>query len=174
VNGVEAGTNGSEVALNQPGRVRASVRAACLLPVELPAGGPNPDRAPFWTPEHARVGGQRVVYVEVVLNGRPVLRQLLPADGTPRDLTFDVPIERSSWIALRILGSAHTNPVFVVVGGRPIRASKRSAEWCLKAVDQCASQKIPRMRFAERESAERAYEHARTRYRQILAESDAD
>ena len=112
--------------------------------------------------------------VEVVINGRPAARQSLLADGAPRDFTFEVPIERSSWVALRILGSAHTNPVFVVVGGRAIRASKRSAEWCLKAVDQCASQKIPRMRFAERESAERAYEHARTRYRQILADSDAD
>jgi hypothetical protein len=174
VNGVEAGTNGSEVALSQPGRLRASVRAACLLPVEPPAASPNPERQPFWTPEHARVPGSRDVAVEVVVNGRPAARQSLPADGALRDLTFDVPIERSSWVALRVLGSAHTNPVFVVVGGRPIRASKQSAEWCLKAVDQCASQKIPRMRFAERESAERAYEHARTRYRQILAESDAD
>jgi hypothetical protein len=31
----------------------------------------------------------------------------------------------------------HTNPIFVVVGGQPIRASRKSAEWCLKAVDQC-------------------------------------
>ena len=36
---------------------------------------------------------------------------------------------RSSWAALRVYPSAHTNPVFVLVGGRPIRASHRSAEW---------------------------------------------
>ena len=34
-----------------------------------------------------------------------------------------------------------TNPVFVLVGEKPIRASRRSAEWCLKGVDQCWSQK---------------------------------
>lgn len=96
------------------------------------------------------------------------------ADGVLRDVAFDIPVERSSWIALRILGSAHTNPMFLLVGGRPIRASKQSAEWCLAAVDQCWSQKSGRIRPAEREAAQRAYEHARGRYRQIMAESDPE
>ena len=109
--------------------------------------------------------------VEVVLNGRSVANQRVTADGTIRSLNFDVPIERSSWVAVRILGTAHTNPIF---GGRPIRASKRSAEWCLKAVDQCWSQKAPRISAAERGEAERAYDAARKRYRQIVAESDID
>jgi hypothetical protein len=174
VNGLEAGTNGSELALSQPGRVRATVRAACLLPESRPSAAPNPDQPPFWTPEHARVEGSRDVAVEVVLNGRPVARQSLTANGVQRELAFEVPIERSSWIALRILGSAHTNPIFVIVGGRPIRASRQSAAWCVKAVDQCGSQKLPRIRFAERESAQRAFAHARARYEQILAESDVD
>ena len=39
-----------------------------------------------------------------------------------RDMTFDVKLERSSWVAVRILPSSHTNPVFVLVGGKPIRA----------------------------------------------------
>lgn len=77
-------------------------------------------------------------------------------------------------MALRILGSAHTNPIFVRVGDRQIRASKRSAEWCLKAVDQCWSQKSRRISALERDESQRAYEHARVRYRQILLESDAD
>ncbi|MBI3262396.1 MAG: hypothetical protein HYZ58_04510, partial [Acidobacteria bacterium] len=92
--------------------------------------------------------------------------------GVLHDVAFDIPVDRSSWIALRILGSAHTNPMFLLVGDRPIRASKRSAEWCLKAVDQCWSQKSGRMRAAEREAARQAYEHARGRYRQILSESE--
>ena len=108
------------------------------------------------------------------MNGRPVASQRLTADGTLRDLAFDIPIQRSSWIALRILGSAHTNPIFVLVGDRPIRASKKSAEWCLKGVDQCWSQKSPRISPAERPVAEHAYDHARERYRRILSESDAD
>jgi hypothetical protein len=120
------------------------------------------------------VGQSQDVTVEVIVNGHPVASQRLTADGKVRDLTFDVPIQRSSWVALRILGSAHTNPIFVVVGERPIRASKRSAEWCLKGVDQCWSQKFPRIRAAERPVAERAYDHARQRYRTILSECDVD
>ena len=89
-------------------------------------------------------------------------------------MRFDVPLERSSWIALRMPGSAHTNPIFVTVAGRPIRASRKSAEWCLAAVDQCWSQKGPRIRARERDAAGRAYDHARQRYRAILAESAED
>jgi len=81
----------------------------------------------------------------VVVNGRPAASQSLTADGSLRELTFDAPVERSSWVALRILGSAHTNPIFVVVGGEPIRASRKSAEWCLQGVDQCWKQKSPRI-----------------------------
>ncbi len=112
--------------------------------------------------------------VEVIVNGRPVAKTNIVADGGIRDLVFDVPIERSSWVALRIFPSSHTNPVFVVVGGKPIRASRRSAEWCLKAVDQCWSQKAPRISATERGEAEKAYEYARQVYRRILAESDAN
>jgi hypothetical protein len=64
--------------------------------------------------------------------------------------------------------------VFVLVGDRPIRASRRSAAWCLKAVDQCWSQKSPRISSSDRPAAQRAYDHARERYRLIVSESDAD
>jgi hypothetical protein len=89
-------------------------------------------------------------------------------------VAFDVPLERSSWVALRILPSSHTNPVFISVGDKPIRASRRSAEWCLKSVDQCWSQKLGRISAKEREEAAKAYEHAREVYRRILAESEAN
>jgi hypothetical protein len=91
-----------------------------------------------------------------------------------RDVSFDVRVERSAWLALRIMGSAHTNPIFVLVDGRPIRASRKSAEWCLQAVDQCWSQKMPKIRNREREAAQRAYEQARVRYRRIVSESDVE
>ena len=171
----EAGTGNGELRLERPGTLKVTVQAASLLP-EKPADNapPNPRQQPFWTPEHARVAGSREVIVEAVVNGQPVARHRLTADGVLRDVTFDIPVERSSWMALRILGSAHTNPIFVHVAGRPIRASKRSAEWCLKAVDQCWSQKSPRIRRPEREAAQLAYDHARARYRQILSESDTD
>ena len=173
VNGQEAGTHGSEVRLGRPGTLRATVRVACLLPErpEKPES-PDPTRKPYWTPEHARIAGSREVSVEAVMNGRAVASTRVTADGALRDVAFEVPVDRSSWMALRILGSAHTNPVFVLVGDRPVRASKRSAEWCLKAVDQCWSQKSGRMRATEREAGQRAYDHARDLYRQILSESE--
>ena len=172
--GVEAGTNGSELRIERSGTVRVSVKAACMLAATA-AGPLAPNRRqPQWSPEHARVGTSRDVTVEVVVNGRPAANQRLTADGMLRDLTFDIPVQRSSWVALRILGSAHTNPVFVIVGGLPIRASRQSVEWCLKGVDQCWSQKSPRISPAERSAAERAYDQASTRYRQILSETDAD
>jgi hypothetical protein len=97
--------------------------------------------------------------------------QKFVADGTTRTLTFDVAIDRSSWIAARILPSSHTNPVFVLVGGKPVRASRRSAEWCLNAVNQCWTQKAGRIRPEEIDEARSAYEHARQVYRQRMRES---
>ena len=85
-----------------------------------------------------------------------------------------MPIKHSSWVCLRVFPSSHTNPVFVLVEGKPIRASKRSAEWCLKSVEQCWKQKRPRIRAKERPEAEAAYDHARKEYRKILAECVAD
>jgi hypothetical protein len=173
VNGQEAGTQGSEVRLGRPGTLRATARVACLLPDKPEkVESPDPTRKPYWTPEHARITGTRNVLIEAVVNGRPVANARVLADGVLRDVAFDVPVDRSSWIALRILGSAHTNPMFVLVADRPIRASKQSAEWCLKAVDQCWSQKSGRMRGPEREAGRRAYDHARERYRKILSESE--
>ncbi|MEO5820106.1 MAG: hypothetical protein ABIT71_06335, partial [Vicinamibacteraceae bacterium] len=69
--------------------------------------------------------------------------------------------------------SSHTNPMFVLVDGQPIRASRQSADWCLRAVDQCWRQKAPQIAERERADAERAYEHARQTYRRILAETSA-
>jgi hypothetical protein len=57
---------------------------------------------------------------------------------------------------------------------KPIRASRRSAEWCLKSVDQCWSQKQRVIKADEMEDAKIVYEHARQAYRRILAECEAD
>ena len=108
------------------------------------------------------------------MNGYPVAKQEVDADGAFRDLTFDVKLDRSSWVALRIYPSSHTNPVFVTVGGKPIRASRRSAEWCIKSVDQCWSKKSPAIRPAEREEAKAAYDVARAAYQKAFGEAEVD
>jgi hypothetical protein len=77
-------------------------------------------------------------------------------------------------VALRVFPAAHTNPVFVEINEQPIRARRRSAQWCLDAVDVCWQKKSPAIRDSEREEAAQAYEHARLAYRKILDESQAD
>jgi hypothetical protein len=174
VNGVEAGQNSGELKLTGAQTARVRLRVAAYLnpqPVEGMRTRPI-DQQPFWDIERARIGTTRDVPVEIVVNGKVGATKNVTADGVLREVTFDLPIERSSWIAARILPSAHTNPIFVVVDGKPIRASRRSAEWCLTAVNQCWTQKSPAIRPAERADARAAYDHAREVYKRLVAESD--
>jgi hypothetical protein len=173
VNGVEGGTRDSEVSLDVPQRVKVTVKAAANLDAS-----PNDtvrqssyDVTPYWDLERARIGIRREVPVEIVVNGRVVATQSLAADGVVRELTFDIPIDRSSWIAARILPSSHTNPVFALVAGKSIRASRESVQWCLTAVNQCWTQKAPKIRASELDAARAAYDHARAVYTQRLAET---
>jgi hypothetical protein len=53
-----------------------------------------------------------------------------------------------------------------------VRASRRSAEWCLAAVSQCWTQKAPRISVAELGAARQAYDHAREVYKVLLSESE--
>jgi hypothetical protein len=175
VNGREAGTGASEVALAAGAPARVTVKVAAWL-------DPSPNEAirslpyfhsPYWDVERARIGPSREVPVELIVNGQPVARKTVIADGAVRDVSFEVPLRQSSWLAVRVYPAAHTNPVFAIVDGRPIRASRRSAEWCLAAVNQCWTQKAPRIAPAELEEARKAYEHAREVYRERIAESPA-
>jgi hypothetical protein len=173
VNGLAAGERDSELALNGAQTVHVQLRAAAYLDAapneEIRARAS--DQKPYWDVERARIGASREVPVELIVNGNAVARKTIVADGQLRDVAFDVPIDTSSWIAARILPSAHTNPVFAIVGGKPIRASRRSAEWCLTAVNQCWTQKSPAIRPAERAEARAAYDHARQVYTRLIAES---
>ena len=176
VNGTEVGTGGSEVRLGKSQAVRVTARVAARLD-EQPDEAIRKlryDTKPYWDLERARTGSTREVPVEVIVNGHSVARKSITADGSIRDISFDVAIDRSSWVALRILPSSHTNPIFVIVDDRPVRASRQSAEWCLKAVDQCWSQKARRISERERLEAEKAYEHARQVYRRIISESSSN
>ena len=173
VNGLEIGTKESEVALKSGENANIRVKVAAML-----NQFPDPkfhtlryDQKPYWDVERARIPDTREVPVEVVVNGESVAKKSVVADGQLRDIEFTVPIRKSSWIALRIFPSSHTNPIFAIVDGKPIRASRASAEWCLSAVNQCWTQKAPRIRESEREEARKAYDHARNVYKRIAAES---
>lgn len=179
VNGTGVGLKGSEVNLAKPGKVEVKATVAALLEAkttpQTEAIRNTPlHMKPYWDLERSRIGTTRQVPVELIVNGKPVAKKEVNADGSEQEVTFDVKIEKSSWVALRIFPSSHTNPVFVLVDGKPIRASKKSAEWCLNSVDQCWKQKQKLIRPAERKEAEDAYEFARKAYRKILAESEQD
>jgi hypothetical protein len=179
VDGLPVGEGGSERNLKAPGPVTIKARVAALLTpvpsVETRAIRQRPlDAKPYWDVERARIGESRTVPVEVVVNGKAVAQVPVEADGNFHDIALSIPIERSSWVALRIYPSAHTNPVFVTVDGRPIRASKASARWCLAGVERCWAQKSDHINLKEVPEARQAYDFARAAYRKILEESADD
>ncbi len=149
-NKVAVGERGSELRLKKPGTVRLRVLAA----VRQPATNSVP--------------------LEVVVNGYPVASKMIFTDGREQEVEFEISIERSSWVALRTFPSAHSNPIFVLVDDKPIRASRRSVEWCLRGVDQCWSQKERFHVGAEHHEAQLAYDHARQTYQRLLQECETE
>jgi len=176
VDRAEVGKDGGEVRRDGPGNVRVSMDVAAFLPAvpDDDLRSRPVDERPYWDLRRARIGVGREVPVEIVVNGRAVARRTITADGAVHALALDVPVERSSWIAARILPSSHTNPVFVIVSGKPVRTSRQSAQWCLDAVGQCWTQKKPMIAAAEQDAARKAYDHARDVYRRLIAESEAE
>jgi hypothetical protein len=163
-----------DLSLRTPGTVRVEALVAARLEPEI-----TPETTPKrvvpgwgWHLEWARIGKTREVPVELIVNGIAIEKVTLVADGTPRTIKFKTPIGRSSWVALRILPSAHTHPVFVIVAEKPIRASRRSAQWCRACVDKVWEVKSPFMRERERPAAAEAFDHARKSYDQIISECD--
>jgi hypothetical protein len=116
---------------------------------------------------------RRLRLVEVVVNGRVAARREVPADGREHRVEFSIQMDGSSWVALRQFPQLHTNPVYVLVGGKPIRASRDSAQWALACVDQLWRARSRRIADGERAEAERAYEQARAYYRRVISESSA-
>jgi hypothetical protein len=144
---VALGENGGQLTLDKPGQVTLKLNAAVRKP------------------------GQKPIDIELIHNGYSVARQAIASDGNTETVTFNTQIERSGWLAIRAAASAHTNPIFVIVDNQPIRASVASAQWCLKGVDQCWSNKQKSYADDEQADAQAAYEHARNVYRQILSEA---
>lgn len=169
----------SQLNLEKPGKIRVRFNASALL-AEKPTPATEAirsrrlDHKPYWHLERCRIGDTREVPVEVIVNGKVAATHHLLADGGVRDLPFDLDIPHSSWVAVRILPSVHTNPIFVEVAGKPIHASKKSAEWCVQAVETCWKAKVKGIRQPEREAAKAAYDKASEIYQQIVKTSIED
>ncbi|MBZ2185263.1 MAG: CehA/McbA family metallohydrolase [Bryobacter sp.] len=124
----------------------------------------------YWTIERARVGDTNEVPVELVRNGKVIATATIPADGKRHRVSFRVKVEGSAWLAARVMPAAHTNPVWVKVGEEEI-AERESAEWCLRAVEQCWSQKARFIRPGEKAAARAAYDAAREAYRKKIEQA---
>ena len=128
------------------------------------------DLKPYWHIERCRIPGTRKVKAELIINGESVESKQILANGEYHDCEFTHLIERSSWVAVRVLPSLHTNPIWVEVGDKPVRANRKSAQWCRDAVDVCWKSKVNQIRNSERESAKAAYDQARSIYDKIVSE----
>jgi hypothetical protein len=169
------------VRFNSPGEV--TIEAKVAFAPELPRAVAHGTRTPpegrrkvgdtvllhFPRSEEAVRGGERLV--EIVVNGKPVASQSIPADGAAHDVKFTVPIERSSWVALRHFPQLHTNPVNVLVKGQPIRASRDSARWCMAMTELLWKNREQRIAPQERAAAREAFDRALAVYRRIAEES---
>ncbi|MBM3787314.1 MAG: hypothetical protein FJW30_23390 [Acidobacteria bacterium] len=169
LNGVQMGSGDSTVKVAGPTTVKVTAKVSARLEAQ-----PNEeirrrrlDQKPYWDLERARVGNTRTVPVEVLVNGDVVETREIAADGSMRDMSFDVKVSKSSWVALRIPLSSHTNPIWVTVNDQPVRV-KDSIEWCSKAVDRCFQQKIGRIRLTERGEMKQAYDFAKAEYERLL------
>lgn len=184
INGLGVGEPGSEgrpsvLSLAKPQTVTLTCDVAALLEPEItPATEAirqkRLDEKPYWHLERCRLGDTRKVPVEIVVNGQVVQRLEVTADGEIITLSQPLELKESSWVAVRILPSVHTNPIFVEVAGQPIRPSRRSAEWCRKAVDICWNQKVGRIRESERTAAKAAYDQAAAYYDRVAQSATGD
>ncbi|HVK14638.1 MAG TPA: CehA/McbA family metallohydrolase [Gemmataceae bacterium] len=111
--------------------------------------------------------------VELIVNGVPVAAKTVAADDQPHDIEFSVPIAKSSWVAIRHMPTLHTNPVAVLVGGKPIRASRASAQWCLGVIEQLWRVRENNIIPAERAAAKETFGKAIEMYKKIAEESEA-
>jgi hypothetical protein len=125
------------------------------------------DRFDHWDLELARIGDTREVAVELIVDAHVVDSKRIPADGRISLIEFEAQIDRSGWMALRVLGSSHTNPVFFVVRGQPIPAPRASAEWCLACIEESWKKRRTKISPNELGTAEKARDHARRTFEAI-------
>ena len=108
--------------------------------------------------------------IELIVNGYPVESKSIPSDGTTQNLAFKLPLKKSSWVAIRAFPNAHTNPIYVVVDGKPVRGLVDSIRWCLAGVEQCWKSKKSTYAESEQADAKAAYDHARKIFSDLMDE----
>jgi hypothetical protein len=157
VNGKAPGHEDAALDAPGPAHVKAKVAFASEMPLGTAAGG--------------QVPADKTRKVELIVNGQAVASKEVPADDGVHEISFDTHIDRSSWVALRHFPQMHTNPVNVLVAGKPIRASRKSALWCIAAIEQLWRARGPGIAENERGEAKKTFDWALEQYRKIAAEA---
>jgi hypothetical protein len=157
VNGAKPGYDDAK--LDKPGPVKVTAKVAFAKDVSL---GTAPGAV-------APTGATRKL--ELIVNGQVAASKIIPADDKVHEVNFDVSIEKSSWVALRHFPQLHTNPVNVVVGGKPIRASRDSAKWCIGVIEQLWKVRGMGIKADERAEAEKTFQKAIEIYKKIAEEA---
>ncbi len=177
----KAKPGGDNLALGEPGtvEVKASVSFAPELPKAVANGQVTPSggrrlvgNTVYLHAERTREtvkGGERIV--ELIVNGEPVAKKAVPADGNIHDLSFKIKIDESSWVALRHFPQMHTNPVNVILADKPVRASRNSALWCAEAVKRLWKNRSRLISEKEKPEAGAAYQRSIKIYEQRAAEA---
>jgi len=155
---VNGKTAGHDAAVDAAGTV--AVKAKVAFASDTPLG----------TAPGGFIPRERTRLVELIVNGRPVKSWDVPADDKTHDLALDLKVDRSSWVALRHFPQMHTNPVNVIVGGKPIRASRQSALWCVGVIEQLWRVRGQGIAAHERAEAKKTFDWAIEQYKKIAAE----
>jgi len=173
VNGIEPGGRDVDLKTAAKVQIRAKVAFAAEQPKAVSYGTLAPaegrrqvgDTVLLHAPRSDEMvrGGERLV--EIIMNGQVAAQQNVPADGAPHDLSFEIEVRRSSWIALRQFPQLHTNPVNVLIDNQPIRASRESALWCAESVELLWENRSRFIAETERPAARAAYDWALAQYR---------
>jgi putative heme-binding domain-containing protein len=122
--------------------------------------------------------------IEVIVNGKVAAHdEIVESDKAGpriRQLNVELPIERSSWIALRVRGSdhpsvfdgpvwAHTSPVYVKVAGQSI-VSRHDAQYFVDWIEQMLRAVAARNRYAsaeDRRQVETLFRRAQNEFRKM-------
>jgi hypothetical protein len=155
---VDGKVSGEKVKLRDKGKVTVKAKVAFAADAVL------------GTSVGAKLPEGKTRLVELIVNGRVAGKQEVAADDKMHDLEFEVPIEASSWVALRHFPQMHTNPVTVMVDDQPIRASRKSAMWAIGTIDQLWRARKMAIDENERAEAERVFQWAVNRYIKIAEE----
>jgi hypothetical protein len=171
---------------------RTFVTNGPLLEFEVngqPMGGELrvPQGGPYTVKLSASVtAGVPLERIEFVQNGRLIERKDLAENDRVARLEKSVEVSRSSWFAVRVTGrpcrsldsrelpSAHSSPVYVLVGAKPVLV-REDLELMIRWVDRLWAYLEERNNYGpgdNRERARRMFDEARAHYTAKLAQAD--